>query len=99
SRGRLEIAPEIRGWNREERERPEQFPGEMSGPPKLERANRCNENVKDQCRWSNHRGGESKQGHGRDVTGGAGVSDRGGEEGDHRDRQAKKNEGRCVHLD
>ena len=70
----------------------------MAGPPKLERTDRCHQNVQDERGRPNDRRRKSKQSHGRDVTGRARVSDRGIEKRDHRDRETKKNEQSCVHL-
>jgi hypothetical protein len=70
----------------------------MASPPKLKRADDCDENVEHERSRSNDCGCESKQSHRRDVAGRARVSDRRIEKRDQSDREAKESEVCRVHL-
>src|ERR1051326_8890401 len=65
---RLYVTAQIRSWNGQQREWPEQFPREMTGTPKLEGANRSDQDVQHKRRRTNDDRCYSKQRHGCDVT-------------------------------
>ena len=75
SKQRLQIPADICGRNGKQRKRPEKFPREMTGTPKSECADGCNENVKDKCSRPNDRRCQPKQSHRGDVTRSTGVAD------------------------
>jgi len=70
----------------------------MTRSPELKRADRCNQNVKHERRWSNDPRREPEQSHRRDVTGRTGMADRRVKECDHADGQNQKSEMRRIHV-
>jgi hypothetical protein len=70
----------------------------MSGPPKLKRADARDQDIQNERSGPDEIGGESAKGHYRDVTGSAGVADRGIEESDDGNSGDEQNQMRRVEV-
>ncbi len=94
----VNVAADICGGNGKQRKWPKQLPGKMTSPPELERANRCNENIKNKRSWTNDGRCQPEKGHRRDVTGCPGMTDRRIKKSDQPDCEKKKNQMCRVHA-
>src|SRR5438132_4123084 len=92
------MAAKISGWNREQCERPKQFPRKMSGAPKLKGADGGNQNVEHKRSRTNDHGCKPKQRHRRDVTRCAGVANRRIQKSNETDSQKKRSQMCEIHC-
>ena len=96
--GEMEVAAEEGGGDGEKGEWPEERPREVPCAPELECPDRCDHDVEDQRGRLDLGGGESGEGEDGDVSRSSGVSNRGVEKGDDRDRQGHQSELEVVHA-
>src|SRR3954454_1485437 len=88
---------EKRTRHREQRERPEERPREMSRAPELERADARDQNVEHQRRRPDRSRGQPGERHRRDVTRRTRVPDAGIEKRDYDDAEEEQGESRGRH--